>query len=134
MGCGAGSGARGGAGPGGGGARGPISGSDGGTRGSIRDQEEGSRARSGVREAGSGGGRPHAPADGGRGVRAFSGPFSPRGVAPDGEGAHPPPGGRASAPIPGRGRWSAAGPSGSYGTQWLPETVIITWSWMLAEK
>ncbi|MFD4372866.1 hypothetical protein [Streptomyces sp. NPDC058486] len=52
------------------------------------------------------------PADGGRVVYDRSTRVTLRKVTPNGEGAS----------------W------GAYGTQWLPETVIIAWSWMLAEK
>ncbi|MFF9498843.1 hypothetical protein [Streptomyces sp. NPDC014656] len=74
------------------------------------------------------------PAGGGRAVREFSGRFALRGVAPNGEGCGPTARRADVRADPRAGRCPAADPARPYGTQWLPETVIITWSWMLAEK
>ncbi|GHF96449.1 hypothetical protein Shyd_74640 [Streptomyces hydrogenans] len=103
-------------------------------RGSIRDPEEGEQGSIRDPEGWIRWGSAYDPADGGRVVRAFSGPFSPRGLTPDGDRREPTARRADVRAGPREGPVPAADPAGAYGTQWLPETVIITWSWMLAEK
>ncbi|MFI0829609.1 hypothetical protein ACH4Q7_34970 [Streptomyces roseolus] len=73
-------------------------------------------------------------AGGGRVVHPFSTRVTLREATPNGEECGPTVRRAGVRVDPRKGLVGPGRSRGRYGTQWLPETVIITWSWMLAEK